>query len=88
MPSSLPPPVWVADPASLALLARSLARQPRLAVDTESNSLHAYREQVCLIQFSTPQTDYLVDPLALHDLAPIAPIFSNPGIEKVFHAVE
>ena len=88
MPSSLPPPVWVADPASLALLARSLARQPRLAVDTESNSLHAYREQVCLIQFSTPQTDYLVDPLALHDLSAIAPLFSNPGIEKVFHAVE
>jgi len=78
----------VADPASLALLARSLARQPRLAVDTESNSLHAYREQVCLIQFSTPQTDYLVDPLALHDLSAIAPLFSNPGIEKVFHAVE
>ena len=88
MPSSLPPPVWVADPASLALLARSLARQPRLAVDTESNSLHAYRERVCLIQFSTPQTDYLVDPLALHDLSAIAPLFSNPGIEKVFHAVE
>jgi len=88
MLSSLPPPVWVADPGSLSRLARSLASHARLAVDTESNSLHAYREQVCLIQFSTPQTDYLVDPLALHDLAPIAPIFSNPGIEKVFHAVE
>jgi ribonuclease D len=72
----------------LVKLARSLASQPRLAVDTESNSLHAYREQVCLIQFSTPQTDYLVDPLALHDLSAIAPLFSNQGIEKVFHAVE
>jgi ribonuclease D len=88
MTSYLPPPVWVADPGSLAQMARSLAAQARLAVDTESNSLHAYREQVCLIQFSTPQTDYLVDPLSLHDLSPIAPIFSNPGIEKVFHAVE
>jgi len=88
MSPSLTPPVWVADPGSLAQLARSLETQPRLAVDTESNSLHAYREQVCLIQFSTPQTDYLVDPLALQDLSAIAPIFSNPGIEKVFHAVE
>ena len=85
---SLPPPVWVADPGSLAQLARKLETQPRLAVDTESNSLHAYQEQVCLIQFSTPQTDYLVDPLALQDLSAIAPVFSNPGIEKVFHAVE
>ncbi len=84
----LPPPVWVADPGNLAQVARNLASQARLAVDTESNSLHAYREQVCLIQFSTPQTDYLVDPLALHDLSAIAPLFSNPNIEKVFHAVE
>jgi len=88
MTPSLPPPVWVADPGSLAILARSLPSHSRLAVDTESNSLHAYREQVCLIQFSTPQTDYLVDPLALHDLSAIGPLFSNPGIEKVFHAVE
>jgi len=84
----LPPPVWVAEPDALAKLTRSLQSQSRLAVDTESNSLHAYREQVCLIQFSIPQTDYLVDPLALHDLTAIAPLFSNPGIEKVFHAVE
>ncbi len=88
MTPSLPPPVWVADPGSLAKLVRSLASEPRLAVDTESNSLHAYREQVCLIQFSTPKKDYLVDPLALHDLSSLAPLFSNPAIEKVFHAVE
>jgi ribonuclease D len=88
MTTSLPPPVWVAEPKVLDRLARNLAAQPRLAVDTESNSLHAYREQVCLIQFSTPATDYLVDPLALHDLSPLAPLFCNPKIEKVFHAAE
>jgi ribonuclease D len=84
----LPPSVWVATSARLQSLAADLARQPRLAVDTESNSLHAYREQVCLIQFSTPDTDYLVDPLILADLSPLAPIFANPKIEKVFHAAE
>ncbi len=88
MTSPLPAPVWVADPRILDRLARILASQPRLAVDTESNSLHAYREQVCLVQFSTPTTDYLVDPLVLHDLSPLAPIFSDPNIEKVFHAAE
>lgn len=88
MSSDLPPPIWVARPEALQSLLSDLARQPRLAVDTESNSLHAYREQVCLIQFSTPQTDYLLDPLALPDLSALAPIFANPRIEKVFHAVE
>jgi ribonuclease D len=88
MTSLLPAPVWVAEPRILDRLARILVSQPRLAVDTESNSLHAYREQVCLVQFSTPSTDYLVDPLVLHDFSPLAPIFSDPKIEKVFHAAE
>ena len=65
-----------------------LTVQPRLAVDTESNSLHAYREQVCLVQFTTPGKDYVVDPLALHDLSALGPIFSDPKIEKIFHAAE
>ena len=65
-----------------------LIAQPRLAVDTESNSLHAYREQVCLIQFTTPTKDYVVDPLALPDMSALGPIFSDTGIEKIFHAAE
>lgn len=65
-----------------------LSAQSRIAVDTESNSLHAYREQVCLIQFSTPKRDYVVDPLELDDLSLLAPIFASPNIEKIFHAAE
>jgi ribonuclease D len=84
----LPPPIWVSTPAGLKHLVEDLNSQSRVAVDTESNSLHAYREQVCLIQFSTPQKDYLVDSLALTDLGPLFPLFANPTIEKIFHAAE
>jgi ribonuclease D len=87
-PETLPPPVWVDTEPALERALTDLARQPRLAVDTEANSLHAYRERVCLIQFSTPQTDYLIDPIALSDLSILAPLFSNPKIEKIFHAAE
>ncbi len=65
-----------------------LVTQTRVAVDTESNSLHAFREQVCLLQFTSTKADYLVDPLALHDLSVLAPIFADPKIEKIFHAAE
>lgn len=84
----LPPPVWVDQPDIFKGMVADLAAQPRLAVDTESNSLHAYREQVCLIQFSTPKTDYVIDPLALDDVSALGPIFKNPKIEKIFHAAE
>ena len=85
---NLPPPVWVDKPTTFNQMLGDLTAQPRLAVDTESNSLHAYREQVCLIQFTTPHRDYVVDPLALHDMSALGPIFGNPDIEKIFHAAE
>jgi ribonuclease D len=88
MLNSLPEAVLVTRSADLHQLVKTLSSQPIVAVDTESNSLHAYREQVCLIQFSIPQADYLVDPLVLPDTSPLAPIFTNPNIEKVFHAAE
>lgn len=81
-------PIWVARPAELRRMVKDLAHQPIIAVDTESNSLFAYREQVCLIQISTPDTDYLLDPLTLTDLSELAPIMADPQIEKVFHAGE
>ena len=60
---TLPPPVWVDRQDKFDHMVAELSAQPRIAVDTESNSLHAYRERVCLIQFSTPKKDYVVDPL-------------------------
>src|SRR3990170_6320713 len=86
--SSLPPPILVADQDSLGRLVQALATYPVVAVDTESNSLHAYRERVCLIQFSTPAADYIVDPIKLRDLNALAPFFANPDQQKVFHAAE
>lgn len=85
---SLPNPILITRPPALKRMAERLASEPILAVDTESNSLFAFQEQVCLIQFSTPQDDYLVDPLALGDLSPLEVLFAAEEIEKVFHAAE
>ena len=88
LPTTLTEPPLILTEASLENLAKKLNRQEIVAVDTESNSLHAYREQVCLIQFSVPDADYLVDPMALSSLAPLGSFFNNQSIEKVFHAAE
>ena len=81
-------PIWVATPAGLQDTVSDLSQCHYLAVDTESNGLHAFQERVCLIQFSTGKKDYLVDPLALEDLSPLGAVFENPNIEKIFHAVD
>ncbi|MEN6393807.1 MAG: HRDC domain-containing protein [Anaerolineaceae bacterium] len=84
----LPKPHLITQVETLNELSEKLKGEKRVAVDTESNSLYAYQEQVCLIQFSITQQDYIVDPLVLIDLSPLAPIFADPNIEKIFHASE
>ena len=87
-PQALPPPVWVDRPASFRAMLAHLRGEPALAIDTESNSLYVYREQVCLIQISVPGTDYLVDPLTLTDLSGLGPLLADGEVLKVFHGAE
>jgi len=75
-------------PTQLSELTERLSTKVFVGVDTESNSLHAYKERLCLLQFSTDREDAVVDPLAVKDLTPLAGILANPEIEKIFHAAE
>jgi ribonuclease D len=80
--------MMVRTAAELENLREALSSQPRIAVDTESNSLYAYQEQVCLMQFSIPGADYVLDMLAGLDVAWLGALFADPNVEKVFHAAE
>ncbi|MEO5713872.1 MAG: HRDC domain-containing protein [Luteolibacter sp.] len=42
---------------------------PVCAIDTEADSLHRYRESLCLIQFAVRGQCVLIDPLAIEDLS-------------------
>ncbi len=44
---------------------------PLCAIDTEADSLHRYRESLCLIQFAVGDESVLIDPLAVEDLSPL-----------------
>jgi ribonuclease D len=55
----------------LAVFLPRLRAAEWIALDTEADSLHAYPAKLCLLQFSIPGADVLVDPLADMDLAPL-----------------
>ncbi len=74
--------------AGLEELADRLGREPIIACDLEADSLHHYREKVCLLQFSIPDYSALVDPLAVTDLSPLAPVMADPRIRKIFHGAD
>ena len=58
----LPPACLVNSQETLSHMLAALKKQSSIAIDTESNSLHAYQERVCLIQISTEHNDYIIDP--------------------------
>lgn len=85
--SIIPPSPWIHTADALARLARALGASPEIALDTEGDSLHHYPERLSLIQIAdSAGVAALVDPLALGDLSPLAPVFANPGIVTVLHA--
>ncbi len=71
--------------ARLTELADIISHQTEFAVDLEMDSLHHYREKVCLAQVSTRQQSWLIDPLALTSLSPLAAPLANPEIVVVMH---
>jgi ribonuclease D len=83
---SVPVPTLVADPVSLERLVTALRAEPLVALDTESNSFHVYRERVCLLQVSIPAGDYVVDPLAV-EVGPLGEALCD-GREVVLHGAD
>src|SRR5260370_9336293 len=54
----------IATAAKMAELIGQIEDADRVAVDTEADSLHCYREKLCRLQGILPGRDYVVDPLA------------------------
>jgi ribonuclease D len=65
-----------------------VAAQNMIAVDTEADSLHSYFDKVCLIQISTADEDYVIDPLAKIDLAAFGRALADPGTVKILHGAD
>jgi ribonuclease D len=76
----------IASAAELADLLPLIECNARVAVDTEADSLHCYREKLCLLQVSLREGDFLVDPLVENDLAPLADTLSRKEI--VLHGAD
>ena len=98
----------IATSAQLTELLEKIEPVDRVAIDTEADSLHCYREKLCLLQVSVsanrtdssrgePATvsdrgydnaarDYIVDPLAELDLAPLCAVLAQKEI--VLHGAD
>lgn len=57
-----------------------------VGLDTEFVRERTYRAALGLVQVSDGETAWLVDPLAVDDLAPLTALLENPAITKIIHS--
>ena len=76
----------IANAAQLRELLPQFKSVDRVAIDTEADSLHCYREKLCLLQISVPGRDAIVDPLADVDLGPLRDALAQKEI--VLHGAD
>src|SRR5438094_3518539 len=76
----------IASVSQVAELLAKIESVDRWATDTEADSLQSYREKLCLLQVSLPGRDYIVDPLADVDLAPLGAALERKEI--VLHGAD
>lgn len=88
MSASLPAPTLVTDQEGLAAMLEALEGARIIGVDTEADAFFSYHQKVCLVQVTAGEQDWIVDPLADLDLAPMGPMLADPERVKVFHDAE
>lgn len=78
---------WIESTAALLAFADGIGGGP-LAVDTEADSFHHYREKLCLLQMSVGGRHALVDPLVSIDHAVLRRPFEDPSVRKILHGAD
>ncbi len=63
-----------------------LAESRRFGFDTEFVGEESYHPRLCLVQVATPETLYLIDPLAISSLEPFWKEVVDPANQVIVHA--
>ena len=66
-----PPFRMISSSAELLEAVQLFGPHPRIALDTEADSLHCYFDKMCLVQVTVPGSNLLIDPLAGFSLDPL-----------------
>lgn len=72
--------------AALDHACQQLAQNRCICVDTEFHRETTYYPKLALIQLADSQHTYCIDPLTIQNMQPLATLFANNNILKVFHA--
>lgn len=75
----------IADEASLSQVATDLQGRTRIALDCEAAGFHRYTDRLCLVQLSTEDETYVLDPLSCDLSGVLKGPLEDPSVQVVMH---
>jgi ribonuclease D len=76
---------YIDTPEALRRTVDRLRGLPLLAVDTEAAGYHRFFDRLSLVQVSSRDEHFLIDPFTAGNLDPLADLLEDPAVETVFH---
>lgn len=79
---------FIESDKQLEKLCQEFLKEEVIGVDLESDSLHCFREKICLIQVASRYRAFLIDPFKISNMTPFVRVLENPKINKIFHGAD
>lgn len=79
---------FVDDPAQLPMLREALAGRRWIALDSEAAGFHRYSDRLCLLQITTADGTFIVDPLAIEPGEALRGPLEDPDVEILMHGAD
>ncbi len=80
--------VLIDGPHQASELRNALSRQRRIALDCEAAGFHRYTDRLSLLQLSTLEGTYILDPLAFDVSELLKASLEDPGVEVLMHGAD
>lgn len=78
--------MYISTSDELSAFCERIGKERVIAVDTEFLRERTYYPKLCLVQVGTASEIGAIDPILIKDLSPLASIFADERVTKVFHA--
>jgi len=79
---------FIESEAELTSVCDSLLKEKIIGVDLEADSMHCFKEKVCLIQIASATEAFLVDPFEIKKIPSFLHVLESKDVVKVFHGAD
>jgi ribonuclease D len=66
-------------------ICEGLLKEKMIGVDLEADSMHCFKEKICLIQIASSTEAFLIDPFEFDDLSCFIDVLENHDVIKILH---